>query len=320
MKKALIPAAILLTLAGAAHAELSIYGLIDLSYGRNAIDGDTVPAGAFSGGDGTHGNSTTKVGIKGSNDVGSGYKVNFNLETNGIGSTGGVNAPFFGRQAWAGLSGGFGELRAGTQDYVPFQTMIDFDLNGASNTASAFGHAGVAAWNATTPTGRQDGSLQYINKFGALKVQVGVQLSTDAKVDYSKAGAVGKGNAGVGVTYTDGKLTVAGAFQSKLVEGGDDFVSVAGSYDFGAFKGVLTYADAGAAAKGLGLGVSAPVGGYTVGLQYAANSEGNKAKAAEFFVNREVLKNTIVYLDVGTKSATGVSSAKSFALGAIYTF
>jgi hypothetical protein len=332
MKKALIPAAILLTLAGAAHAEMSIYGLIDLSLGRNGIDNTNEPAAGFhSGGDGVQGNSSSRVGIKGSNEVAPGYKVNFDLQTSGITSTGDVGStdfdkktktPFFGRQAWAGLSGGFGEVRIGRQDYVAFQTMIDFDLNGAANAASAFGHSGVAVWNATTPTSRQDGSLQYIGKFGGFKVQVGVQPSTDAQVDYGAKGTstVGKGNGALGVTYTDGKIAVAGTYQSKLVEGGEDFAAVAASYDFGVLKGVVGYADASDTAKGVNLGVVAPVAGFNVGLQFAANTKGDKAKGTEFFVNREVMKNTTVYLDVGTKKATSTDTTKAFALGAIYTF
>ncbi|ASM78117.1 hypothetical protein VITFI_CDS2339 [Vitreoscilla filiformis] len=85
MKKALIPAALLLSLAGAAHAELALYGLIDLSYGKNGYVGDQ-KADFHSGGDdgSSQGNSTSRFGLKGSTDIGSGLKANFRLESNGI--------------------------------------------------------------------------------------------------------------------------------------------------------------------------------------------------------------------------------------------
>ena len=142
MKKALIPAALALGFVGTAQAQLSLYGLIDASYGKSLLSDVFLrdKADFHSGGDNgsSEGNSTTRVGIKGAIDVGSGVKANFRFETGGIDSDGEVNGggSFFNRQAWFGLSGSFGEVRLGRQDSVSFQTMIDFDFNGASNGVS----------------------------------------------------------------------------------------------------------------------------------------------------------------------------------------
>lgn len=319
MKKALIPAAILM-LAGAAHAELALYGLIDLSYGKNTLPvnsaDDDKKSAFFSGGDGNHGNSTSRFGIKGSTDVGSGLKVNFKLESAGITSTGDVNSsqPFFARQAWAGVSGSFGEVRAGRQDSVAFQTMVGFDANGASNVASAWDYSGVAPFG----VGRQIGVAQYISpNMGGLKVQVSLQPEGDALAQY---GAGAKANYGLGVTYATGPLTLAVTGQSKTTDAGENFSAVAGSYDFGFLKAALTYTDAGDNAKGLGLSVSTTLAGYTMGVQYAKNSEGDKAKVYELFVNKEVLKNTYLYADFARKTVTGGTAGNGYAVGAIYTF
>ena len=69
--------------------------------------------------------STSRIGLKGSMDVGGGTKINFRLETSGIESDGTVGdyGSFFGRQMWAGFSGSWGEVRLGRQDSVPFQTI-----------------------------------------------------------------------------------------------------------------------------------------------------------------------------------------------------
>ncbi|MDP3037825.1 MAG: porin, partial [Rhodocyclaceae bacterium] len=86
MKK-LLPLAILLGAMGTAHAELAVYGLVDISYGKNiADDAANKSARLHSGGDdgSSQGNSTTRVGLKGSTDIGSGLKANFKLETAGI--------------------------------------------------------------------------------------------------------------------------------------------------------------------------------------------------------------------------------------------
>ena len=139
----MIPAAVLLSVLGAAHAQVAapaatVYGVIDMSYGKTiSQDAAGKKADFHSGGDeggGSYGNSTTRIGVKGSADLGSGIKGNFKFETGGIGTDGSVSSggTFFSRAAWVGFSGSFGEVRLGRQDSVPFQSSIDLDLNGAS--------------------------------------------------------------------------------------------------------------------------------------------------------------------------------------------
>lgn len=321
MKKALIPAALMLTLAGAAHAELALYGLIDLSYGRNGYNSET-KADFHSGGDnGSYeGNSTSRIGLKGSTDVGNGLKANFRLESNGITSDGDIPSPFFARQAWAGVSGSFGEVRLGRQDNVQFQTMIGFDANGAANAASAFADAKVAPYSIRS---RQSRSLQYISPdMGGLKVQAGFVPSGDA----SSTGASAKDNFSLGVTYTLGGLSVAATGESARVDDGANFGALAASYDFGFMKVMASFADGGklskadGTGKGYGLGISAPVAGFTVGVNYGHNNT-TKDKAVEVFVNREVLKNTTVYLDLGYDKLGATGATRSaYALGVIYAF
>ncbi len=308
--KMLLGAAALL-LAGAAHAEMTIYGLIDLSYGKNEVLGKGVKADFHSGGDdgSSQGNSTTKIGFKGTTEVAPGLKANFKLETGGITSSGDIPGPFFNRQAWAGLSGGFGEVRLGKQDSVAFQTQIGFDFNGGANAASAFYNSGIAAWL----PGRQERSLQYIApEMGGLKIQVGAQPAGNV-VD-------AKTNGSIGATYTVGKLSLGVAAESKRTATSKSFASLATSYDFGLAKVMASYADGGAPAsggtgKGFGVGAAAPVAGFTVGVNYGENSD-TKVKAAELFINREVFKNTFVYFDAGR--VTG--KLNIYALGAIYAF
>ena len=62
MLKKLIPAAALLALAGAAQAQVTIYGLVDVGLAKTTADdlAKTDPSVKFGG------NSTTRVGLKGS--------------------------------------------------------------------------------------------------------------------------------------------------------------------------------------------------------------------------------------------------------------
>jgi predicted porin len=315
MKKVLAVAA-LLGLAGAAQAQVTIYGLFDLSVGQNEYLGEK-NAQFHSGGDdfSSQGNSTSRIGFKGTTVVSPGIKANFQLETAGItsnGDVGGAGQAFFNRQAWAGFSGSFGEVRFGKQDSVAFQTMIGFDFNGAANAASAQAISGAATFN----PGRVARSLQYIsNDLGGLKVQAGVQLKGDV--------ANAEDTFALGLTYTAGPLAVAYTGESKRVKGGNDFNSVAGSYDFGVAKIMLGYADGGKFAKGTTFGITAPVAGFNVGAIFTKNDDAN-ALASELFVNKEIFKGTYAYFDYGNVDKFPVgnttASKNAYALGVIYTF
>lgn len=314
MKKVLAVAT-LLGLAGAAQAQVSLYGLIDLSYGKNNIAFPNQKDNFYSGGDNgsSQGNSTTRVGLKGSTDVGSGVKANFKLETGGITLDGSVpGTTFFNRQAWAGFSGSYGEVRLGKQDSVVFQTMIDFDFNGAANAASALGNTGVGPW--TGHLGRNSG-LQYISPtMAGFTAQVGFvpeqsDLATGAKTAIS--------NTSVGVKYVAGPLALGLTAESKVVDAGSAFTAVAASYDFGVAKVMASYADGGTGQKGTSLGIVAPVAGFNVGMHYAKNSE-TSVTGTEFFVNKEIFKNTYAYFDYGNVDKP--NSRNAYAIGMIYTF
>lgn len=311
MIKKLIPAAVLLSLFGAAQAEVTLYGLVDVSYGKSLADAATAGKSTsfHSGGDGDQGNSTTKIGLKGSTEVSKGLKASFQLESNGIKTNLNMDTPYLNRAAWAGLSGSFGEVRLGRQDSVAFQTMVGFDNNGAANMASAQGNAGVATWG----LGRQTTSLQYIAPaVNGFKAQVALNAKDSDGKDNNKA------NYAFGVTYSAGPLSAAITSATARVEGGDSFTSVAASYDFKVAKVMVGYADGGLNAKGTSLGVVAPVAGFNVGLNYSNNSDTNTA-ATELFVNREVYKNTYGYADIGHVDANGTQNT-GYAIGVIYTF
>jgi predicted porin len=313
MKKTAISAAILLASAGAAHAQLQLYGLIDMSYGLSIADDSANRKADFhSGGDSgsAQGNSTSRFGLKGSTDVGAGIKANFRLESNGIQSDGSINSPFFARQAWVGFSGNFGELRLGRQDSVPFQTMIGYDFNGASNGASSFGAASAAIWALRD---RQSRSLQYISP--KLGNSTTVQLGFVPKGNDAAAKAV----ASAGLTFASGDLSVSAAYEGKRTASTDDFVSISGSYDFKVVKVMAGYSDGGAGQKGVNAGFTAPIGSINVGALFAHNSD-TKGRAIELFVNSEVLKNTYAYLEVGAANAKTGTKGTGYAVGVIYVF
>ncbi len=314
MLKKLIPAAAVLALAGAAQAQVSVYGLLDLSYGKSLADDATnkkanIHSGADNGG--SQGNSVSRVGIKGTTDLAPGIKGNFKLETGGIDLDGKVNGgdgPFFYRQAWAGVTGGFGEVRVGRDDDVIFQTFIGFDMNGAANMASAGGNTGLGILG----NGRVSRQVQYISPaFGGFSAHV-----AHAPQDSEIVGA--KAFSSFALKYTAGALSLALANEGKRTSTDEANMLYAGSYDFGVAKlAVMNSQTKGA--KGTQYGISAPVAGLTVGMQYAKNSS-NKDKGTEFFVNKEIFKNTVAYMDIGSKKAANGTKTNGYAVGAIYVF
>ena len=330
MKKNLIAAAALLAMAGAANAQMSIYGLIDMCYGKSlGADLANEKADVHSGGDNfsSECNSTTRFGLKGSYELAKDVKANFKLESAGIKSNGSVGEPgqaFFRRAAWAGFSGSFGEVRVGRQDSVPFQMMGDFDFNGQSNGVSAGAYTGVGSWN----TGRQSRSIQYIAPaMGGVSVHVGLRPKGNSQ-DGDKDVVSGA------VKFGAGPVLVGVAYESKNSTSQKDFSSVAASYDFGPAKVMASYADGGTVAsggtgKGYMLGVVAPVAGFTVGAHYGENTDSStKLKSWELFVNKEIFKNTYGYAEVGDWKGTisdgegGFTKPKAsgFAVGVIFVF
>jgi len=318
--KALIPAAILLSMAGAAQAQLVVYGLLDGSYGKSVGDDIAgLKADLHSGGDNgnSEGNSTSRFGLKGSTEVAPGIKANFNLQSNGITSNGDVNSTFFNRAAWFGLSGSFGEVRFGKQDSVGFQTLIDYDLNGWSN--------GVPASFMNLERGRQAKSLQYISpSFSGAKVQIGYvpkgnQVAPDDQDVVS-----------AGVTYAAGPISGSLAVESKRTEGASTWVGGAFSYDLSVVKLAVGGAKDKTASLGsvklFSFGVVAPVSGINIGAQVGQLSGDSKSTSIEAFVNSEIFKNTTAYLEAGNTKVKKLNNVDTdvkgtgFAVGLIYVF
>lgn len=324
MVKKLIPAAILLALGGAAHAQLTIYGLVDAGITNRVVDQQTTID--FSG------NTTTRLGFKGSRDVGSGLNANFQLE-GGIGIDGASSGgQLFGRQAWVGLSSEeLGEVRVGRQDSVPYQAMVGFDFNGGEGVASA--SAPTAANLGLLQAGRGDRSVQYISPelIPGLRVQVGYQAIVR---DGNGVSAIPdqRATASLALSYRLGALSVAATAESKPFDNGAGSAAVGASYDFGFVKVALSYSGAKElrvldtsggfnvrSGRGAMVGLVAPVAGFNVGLQYARNTD-TTASGLEFFVNRPILKNTVAYADLLLVESASKSKDYAYGLGVIHSF
>ena len=127
MRKAITFGAAMLTSVGAAHAQsnVSVYGVIDM-FGQY-LDSAAHLARVQSGG-----STGSRLGFRGTEDLGDGFKALFTLEMglNGDDGTLGQGGLVFGRQAFVGLSDRWGELTLGRQYGSTYRLGSDFSAFG----------------------------------------------------------------------------------------------------------------------------------------------------------------------------------------------
>lgn len=120
MNRTLVVAAVAALASGAALAQSSVtvYGRLNLTL--ESQDANGVKTKVMN-------NNSSRIGFKGTEDLGGGLKAGFVLESGMSPDTGAAGSPFWGRQSEVNLSGGFGMLRAGnfvseayfaTSDYI----------------------------------------------------------------------------------------------------------------------------------------------------------------------------------------------------------
>jgi predicted porin len=249
MKKLLIATAALAMVAGTAQAQSSVtvYGVVDV----NITSTDANSAGANTA-MGNNGLATSRLGFRGTEDLGGGLKAEFQLEagmtpSNGqIGTTGttlGTNeaagqttpaATMFSREAWLGFtSAKLGSIRAGRTDITGAQG-LDSTVGQAGNMSDASSNLGTDVSSAiryTTPT------------FAGFSAQVGYSnadsASTVAAATASAAATVGEVTnnrlTSVYAQYEAGKLGLyAGQVEKKVSATYDQKETTYGvKYDFG---------------------------------------------------------------------------------------
>lgn len=235
MKKNLIALAVLAAASGAAFAQssVSIYGIADVWFG--SAESDNLTQTVIQSG----GVSSSRIGFKGTEDLGGGLKANFVLEQGfnlDTGST--VAGQAFSRQSYVGFSGGFGEVRVG-KTYSPFD-----DIAGATN--AAFDSAlspNVGVWASSEYQANPANSIYYATPSfsgfsGALSYSLGE--NKDTPVVGVDAGNVTSMN----VKYQGGPVYAGFAYQSEKATDASvatKFTRLNGSYDLGVVKLLAGY-------------------------------------------------------------------------------
>jgi predicted porin len=345
MKKSLIALAALGAFAGAASAQSSvtIYGIIDVGVSR--IDDGTTGLGnpaLFGGRDRVDVRSSTssRLGFRGTEDLGGGLKANFTLEHRLDPSSGAqenLATGFWHAQSWVGLSGGFGEVRLGRQ-YVPaFYVALasdpwGYDYNVAGGVNFTRGGNGVT---------RANNAVTYrtpnLSGFTA-EVQVAAGEGGAAAVGAPVAGR----NAGFNIQYAGGPLWVGlGYNDAQQVNTGTDnkYFVVGAAYDLGFVRPIVSYSQGNNNQAGNPdrktylVGATAPLAGGRLKAIVARDTRfisplgfgsttGAGVDATKFGLGYEYFlsKRTSVHADVGTAKADGLTRSTGVEAGVKHVF
>jgi predicted porin len=263
MKKLLIASAALAMVAGTAQAQSSVtvYGIMDA--GVTSVSDATTTSPAGTGrvtGVSTGGLATSRLGFRGTEDLGGGLKANFQLEAgltvdNGnmgtvptaSGSTAstGTNTggTIFDRQSWVGLeSAKFGQIQIGRSTRLDFDTIVAGDAFGAAGFASAgqvtYGQVAALSPNEAYSANSRN---RYTN---AIKVATPRISGFQAAYQHSFGEAAGANEKSEGIAYaldyTQGKAKATYAYsrQNNATNGqkATETTALTGSYDFNVVK------------------------------------------------------------------------------------
>lgn len=282
MKRTLTAAAAALACASAFSqtSSVTLYGVMDIGYTRASGDVSTW-SGLASGR-----NMSSRIGLRGSEDLGGGLKANFTLEADLLADTGtGVTTPLpgwssidnktaaanggmqFNRISTVGLSGSFGEVTFGryyTPTFLVDSTYDPFSQNGVGIsllTGTSVFYVPVGSVNHL----RASNMILYtMPKLGGLTGMVGYAPS-EAASGQPKDGA----HASFKIGYVTGSATVDfAAGRTTLASIGDlKTTSLGASYNFGVVRAMfeasedrLGAAGANGRKRGVLIGGQVPVG------------------------------------------------------------
>ena len=301
-KKSLAAVAVLGAFAGSAlAADVQLYGVVDLGLNWTQTDDGVTKTDSFSMASGQ--NSGSRFGLKGTEDLGNGYKVGFNLENSFKADDGALDkgSRLFHRESLLFVQTPFGEISAGRTGALDAGTGR-YNLMGSGATAIGTGWDKVGcSSDVLLGTGsRMDNTLTFKSPNMAgftVLAQASLKKDNTSKTDGEEGSSDAERYYGLGVTYGVGAfntgLVVSQADYGRAAVNGnnpqndDDMLTVSGfvNYDFGMIKPMFAaqYWDGGKdydgaasvnitsdkknyATKGYGLvvGATAPVVGGTL--------------------------------------------------------
>jgi predicted porin len=272
MKKSLLAVAVLGAFAGTAMAaDVTLYGRIDTGFEYlhtklKPADGDKVKTNNFNMISGRQ--TGSRWGLKGTEELGNGYKVGFILESGFNSDTGMGNKQLFNREATLSVTGPFGKVLAGRMGSVN-QGTSSVGLIGMVNAfGTSYGDYSANASSVFATDTVRDNMLTYVSpKFAGFQMYAqyafgdnGVENKSNNTYKYELDTGTGAADgtthravdakadryAAIAATYNNGPLNVYGAVD-RIFYGHDKrpagkdmkdslTVTLGGNYDFGVVK------------------------------------------------------------------------------------
>ena len=338
MKKSLVALAVLGAFAGTASAQSSvtIYGVVDMSLAKtnNTGAGFAPNPGAPANNAYTLQQSTTsRLGFRGTEDMGGGLSAQFQIEHRFNPDTGAQNsaAAFWNGRSFVQLtSAGVGSVYLG-REYNPsfwIQLKSDpFGNDGVGTPTIAMTYAGFQAVDPFAGNGaRTSNTIGFKSaSFGGLTAQAAVSLS-----EGSQQGR----EIGFNVEYTAGPLYAGFGYEKVSLDGngandGIGMMNAAVHYDLGVVKLMGYYGRSKTGVRGANtnhdwmLSASAPLGGGLVKVmynKYDPRFANNTRTKLGLGYNYPLSKRTNLYADMGLARADGLKNNNAFAFGVRHYF
>lgn len=159
--------------SGATMAQTVIYGIVDVGVeyvtNVNAAKDSAVRMPSLTG------TFPSRIGFKGTEDLGGGLQAAYVLETGFAPDTGslGQGNRLFGRQANVSLKNSYGALTLGRQHNMSYMAMLKADVMGPNVYA-------IGSLDGYLPNARSDNALGYLGSFNGLTLGATYSLGRDA--------------------------------------------------------------------------------------------------------------------------------------------
>jgi predicted porin len=305
MKKSLLALAALTAFAGAASAQSSVtlFGIVDVNI--RTTDNDNGAVSSL----GTDGNSSSRLGFRGVEDLGGGLKAGFWLEaalspdTGLAGSASQAVNQIFNRRATVSLMGGWGEVRLGRDYTATFwnHTVFDpFGTNGVGSQLNMMTQQGIG-----NPNGASSGTLVRANNAMSYFLPTMGGLYGQLQLALGEGGPPGNDYYGGRIGYAAGPFNVAFAYgvttegiPAGTTGGPQDLEAwnIGGSWNFGFMNLMGQYSE------------------YDVSIR----STKNFTIGATFPLGNGVLKGSYSATEVDGGSTLPSGDATMFAFGYVY--
>lgn len=335
MKKTLILIAAMGAVTAAyAQSSVTIYGVLDgglghLNTGTSYLTG--LPAGLMGNPGVWTAKSVTssRLGFRGSEDLGGGLRANFSMESRIAPDNGGLQfgqLAFFGGHSWMGLSSkDWGELRLGRQ-FIPahyvavYGDPFGFDYTAASSYG--FNKAGSTFTYAAN-------SVSYKTPifFNGLSSEVVYGLDEGGVA----ANPINNPNhvIGANVVYATGPLYLGAGFSDvhSATPVKNNFWVVSGGYDLGWIRPIFSVSgskvNVTTMSHAMTLGATAPVGPGRVKAVYARlDPPGPNNRTDKFGVGYDYFlsKRTNLYVNAGTAKTQNLTRSSGYDFGMKHVF